>query len=76
MNKASAIRAFGMAIQTPAIGTFLPQLAPTEKLTKVNATNSIIQLLVMLVSPMLSGALMTMKSLGQEPSFETGLIHI
>lgn len=55
---ASAIRAFGTAIQIPAVGAFLPQLVPVEKLTKVNAINSSIQSLVMLASPMLSGALL------------------
>lgn len=56
---ASAIRALGSGIQTPAIGAFLPQLVPEDKLTKVNATNGSIQSLVMLISPMLSGALLT-----------------
>lgn len=56
----SAIRAFGTGVQTPAIGAFLPQLVPEDKLIRVNATNSSIQSLVMLVSPMISGALLTM----------------
>ena len=56
----SAIRALGTAVQMPAVGAFLPQLVPEDKLTKVNATNGSIQSLVMLVSPMLSGALLTM----------------
>jgi MFS transporter, DHA3 family, macrolide efflux protein len=55
----SAIRAVGTAIQMPAVGAFLPQLVPSEKLTKVNATNGSIQSLVLLVSPMLSAALLT-----------------
>jgi DHA3 family macrolide efflux protein-like MFS transporter len=59
----SAIRALGSAIQTPAIGAFLPQLVPVDKLTKVNATNGSIKALVMLVSPMLSGALLTMSNI-------------
>ncbi len=59
----SAIRALGTAIQMPAIGAFLPQLVPEDKLTKVNATNSSIQSFVMLVSPMLSGALLTMSTI-------------
>jgi DHA3 family macrolide efflux protein-like MFS transporter len=59
----SAIRALGSGIQTPAIGAFLPQLVPEDKLTKVNATNSSIQSLVMLVSPMLSGALLAMATI-------------
>ncbi|SHK37796.1 MFS transporter [Desulforamulus aeronauticus] len=59
----SAIRALGAGIQVPAIGAFLPQLVPEEKLTKVNATNGSIQALTMLVSPMLSGALLTMATI-------------
>lgn len=59
----SAVRALGAGIQTPAIGAFLPQLVPEDKLMKVNATNGSIQSLVMLVSPMLSGALLTIASI-------------
>lgn len=59
----SAVRALGTAIQTPAVGAFLPQLVPEDKLTKVNATNGSIQALVMLVSPMLSGALLTVSTI-------------
>ena len=60
---ASAVRALGSGIQTPAIGAFLPQLVPEDKLTKVTAINSSIQSLVMLASPMLSGALLTISSI-------------
>lgn len=60
---ASAIRALGSGIHAPAIGAFLPQLVPEDKLTKVNATNSSIQSLVLMVSPMLSGALLTMSTI-------------
>jgi DHA3 family macrolide efflux protein-like MFS transporter len=59
----SAIRALGAAIQIPAVGAFIPQIVPEDKLTKVNATNASIQSLVMLISPMLSGALLTMASI-------------
>jgi len=59
-----AIRALGAGIQTPAVGAFLPQIVPDDKLTKVNATNSSIQSMIMLVSPLLSGALLTMSSIG------------
>lgn len=59
----SAIRALGAGIQTPAIGAVLPQLVPEDKLTKVNATNSSIQSFIMLLSPMLSGALLTMATI-------------
>lgn len=56
----SAIRALGSGIQTPAVGAFLPQLVPEDQLTKVNATNGTIQSLITLLSPVLSGALLTM----------------
>lgn len=56
----SAIRAFGSGIQTPAVGALIPQLVPEDRLTRVNATNSSIQSLVTLISPMISGALLTM----------------
>lgn len=59
----STIRALGTAVQMPAVGAFLPQLVPQDKLTRVNATNGSIQALVMLVSPMLSGALLTIASI-------------
>lgn len=55
----SAVRALGTAVQTPAVGAFLPQFVPEERLTKVNAANGSIQSIVMLVSPMISGALLT-----------------
>ncbi|MDF2904769.1 MAG: transporter [Herbinix sp.] len=55
----SAIRSVGTGIQTPAVGAILPQIVPEDQLTKVNATNGSIQSLIMLVSPMVSGALLT-----------------
>lgn len=58
-----AIRALGTAIQTPAVGAFIPQLVPEDKLTKVNATNGSIQSLVMLASPMISVSLLSVAPL-------------
>lgn len=55
----SAVRALGSAVQTPSVGAFLPQLVPVEKLTRVNGLNSSIQSAIMLLSPILSGALMS-----------------
>lgn len=60
---ASAIRSLGTAVQTPAIGAILPQFVPIQKLTRVNGVNSMIQSSVMLISPMVSGALLTFASL-------------
>lgn len=59
----SAIRALGTGVQTPAVGAFIPQIVPEDKLTKVNAINGSIQSLVTLVSPMISGALLTMATI-------------
>lgn len=52
----AAIRAFGAGVQMPAIGAILPQIVPTDKLTKVNGINGSLQSMVLLVSPMV-GAL-------------------
>lgn len=60
---ASAIRSLGSGIQTPAIGAYIPQLVPEDQLTRINGTNSSIQALVMLVAPVLSGALLTKASI-------------
>lgn len=54
-----AIRSLGTAVHTPTVGAFLPQLVSEDKLTKVNAVNGSIQSMIMLISPMLSGALLT-----------------
>ncbi|AOT70351.1 MFS transporter [Geosporobacter ferrireducens] len=59
----SAFRAIGSGIQTPAIGAFIPQIVPEDKLTKVNGINGSIQSIVMLTSPMLSGALLMMATI-------------
>lgn len=55
----SAVRALGAGIQTPAVGAILPQLVPEDKLTKVNGTNGSIMAFVTLLSPMISGALLS-----------------
>ena len=55
----SAIRAFGSAVQTPAVGAFLPQIVPEDKLMRVNGINSSLQSMMMIASPMISGALLT-----------------
>lgn len=59
----SAIRAVGSGIQTPAINALIPSLIPEEQLTKINATNSSIQSFIYLISPMASGALLSIASI-------------
>lgn len=56
---ASAIRSLGAGVQTPAVGAFLPQLAPEKELTRINGINNSIQSMVTLVSPLVSGAMMS-----------------
>ena len=59
----SAIRSVGAGLQTPAVGAFIPQIVPEDKLTKVNATNSSIQSMMMILAPILSGALLSIASI-------------
>lgn len=59
----SALRALGSGVQSPAIGAYLPQLVPTEKLTKVNAVNSTIHSVIGLICPMLSAALLSIAAI-------------
>lgn len=60
---ASAIRAVGGAVQAPAVGAFLPQIVPEGQLTRINGINGSIQAMIMLVSPMVSGALLTLSEI-------------
>ena len=54
-----AIRAVGTGIQMPAVGAIIPQMVPEEHLTKVNGINGSMQAMVMLISPMVSAALLS-----------------
>lgn len=60
---AAALRAFGMAIQGPAVGAILPQIVPADQLTRANGINGAIQSAIMLVAPLASGALLTITSI-------------
>ncbi len=55
----SAVRSLGTGIQVPAVGAFLPQIVPEEKLTRVNAINGTLQSVMTLISPMASAFLLT-----------------
>ncbi len=55
----SVVRSFGAGIQMPAVSAMIPDIVPGDKLTKVNGTNGSIQSLVTLVSPIVSGALLS-----------------
>lgn len=54
----AAVRAFGSGVQMPAVGAILPQIVPSDKLTKVNGANGSIQAIIMFLSPMASAALL------------------
>ena len=60
---ASGIRALGSAVQNPCVNAMLPDIVPEEHLTRVNSINGSLQSLIMLISPMISGALMGFTSL-------------
>jgi DHA3 family macrolide efflux protein-like MFS transporter len=57
---AAALRAAGTAIQGPAIGAILPQFVPREHLIRVNGISGSVQAAIMLVSPVLSGAFISL----------------
>lgn len=60
---AQALRAVGSAIQGPAIGAILPQIVPEDRLMRANGINGSVQSAIMIVSPLLSGALLGFASL-------------
>lgn len=60
---ASAARGLGSGIQTPAVNAYIPQLVPPEALTRVNSINGSVQSTMMIVSPMASGALLSLAPL-------------
>jgi MFS family permease len=55
----SGIRSIGAGIQMPAVNAFLPQIAPTDKLIKVNSINGTLQPFIMIAAPITSGALLS-----------------
>lgn len=59
----SAVRSVGSGIQSPAVNAILPQFVPQEKLMRINGIKSSIHSTIMLLSPAVSGALMTMFSI-------------
>lgn len=59
----SGIRSFGAGIQMPAVGALLPQIVPTEKLIKVNSINGTIMPVIMIASPVISGAMLSLSRL-------------
>lgn len=56
----SAIRSVGTAIQSPAVSAFLPQIVPEGKLMRANGLLASFQSAIALISPIVSGALMSL----------------
>ena len=52
-----AIRSAGAGIQTPAVGSLLPQIVPASALMRVNGINMSIQSAMMLLAPAVAAAL-------------------
>lgn len=61
---ALAIRSFGAGVQTPTVNAIIPNLAPQDKLMKVNGINTTIQSVMLLLSPAAAGALMPLMPIG------------
>ena len=57
------IRALGAAVQTPAVSAMLPQIVPEDRLMKTNGLFASLNSAIMLISPMISGALLNFTSL-------------
>jgi DHA3 family macrolide efflux protein-like MFS transporter len=54
----AAVRAFGSGLHAPAISAVIPQLVPEDQLTRVNGINTSVQSIIMLISPIVSAALL------------------
>lgn len=57
------IRSVGTGIQTPAVNAMIPQIVPPARLMKINGIYSTISSMIMLLSPALSGAILSVASL-------------
>ncbi|MBP7402044.1 MAG: MFS transporter [Clostridia bacterium] len=56
-------RALGSAVQTPAVSAVLPQIVPADRLMKTNGLFASLNSGILLVSPMVGGALLNLTSL-------------
>ena len=59
----TGVRALGQGVQMPAVGAVIPQIVPTEHLTRVNGIHGSVQSLSYLLAPMLGALLMSYFSL-------------
>lgn len=54
----TALRSLGGGVQSPAVSAILPQIVPTDKLTKVNGLNNALSSVLQLLSPAIGGVLL------------------
>jgi len=59
----SGIRSIGGGIHSPAVNALLPQIVPTDRLVKVNGINGTLQPFIMIVAPVVSGAMLSLSRL-------------
>ncbi len=59
----SGIRSIGTGIQMPAVGALIPQIVPADRLIRVNSINSTLQPMIMIIAPVVSGALLSFSRL-------------
>lgn len=59
----SGIRSVGAGIQMPAVNALLPQIVPMDRLMRVNSINGTLQPIIMIMSPVISGALLSLSQL-------------
>ena len=59
----SIIRSLGTGVQQPAVNAFLPELAPQDKLMKINGINSAVQSAVQFAAPAVAGAVLSFSSM-------------
>jgi len=58
------LRGLGGGIQLPAVSAALPQIAPPDKLLRVNSINQALQALIQVAAPALAAVLLTLWPLG------------
>lgn len=57
------IRSASTGVQTPAVNAIIPQIVPREQLMKINGINSTLSSMMMFLSPVVSGAVLSFVSL-------------
>lgn len=58
-----AIRSAGTGIQTPAVNAIIPQIVPQEQLMKINGIYSTLTSIMLFLSPVISGVILSLSTL-------------